>query len=97
MKRSSVGILMVLTFVVASSSVCPSHGDLHVSFSTSMHAWRRAWSIMVLFTVQLLEHEILVGDQVQMLLEMEETNKALDKAIQSGDAQLGTQEERESE
>ena len=51
---------------------------------------------MVLFTVQLLEHEILVGDQVQMLLEMEETNKALDKAIQSGDAQLGTQErERE--
>ena len=33
---------------------------------------------------------MLVSDQVQMLMEMDEANKALDKAIDSGDAQLGT-------
>ena len=38
---------------------------------------------------QLLEHECHVSDQVQMLLEMEETDRALDKAIGSWDAQLG--------
>lgn len=38
---------------------------------------------------QLLEHEVLVEDQVQMLLEMNETDKALDKATSSWDAQLG--------
>ena len=39
---------------------------------------------------KLLEHEVLVSDQVKMLMEMDEANKALDKAIDSGDAQLGT-------
>ena len=38
---------------------------------------------------RLLEHEVLVSDQVQLLLEMNETSKALDKAIDSLDAQLG--------
>ena len=38
---------------------------------------------------QLLEHEVLVEDQVQMLLEMDEADKALDKATSSWDAQLG--------
>ena len=38
---------------------------------------------------QLLEHESLVSDQVQMLLEMKDTDKALDKAIGSWDSQLG--------
>ncbi len=38
---------------------------------------------------QLLEHECHVSDQVQMLLEMEETDRALDKAIGSWDSQLG--------
>ena len=38
---------------------------------------------------QLLEHEVLVEDQVQMLLEMNEADKALDKATSSWDAQLG--------
>ncbi|XP_019850373.1 PREDICTED: vacuolar protein sorting-associated protein 16 homolog [Amphimedon queenslandica] len=37
---------------------------------------------------QLLEHEVLVEDQVQMLLEMDEADKALDKATSSWDAQL---------
>ena len=39
---------------------------------------------------QLLEHECHVSDQVQMLLEMEETDRALDKAIGSWDSQLGS-------
>ena len=30
-----------------------------------------------------------MSDQVKMLMEMDEANKALDKAIDSGDAQLG--------
>lgn len=38
---------------------------------------------------QLLEHEYHVSDQVQMLLEMEDTGRALDKAIGSWDSQLG--------
>ncbi len=38
---------------------------------------------------QLLEHECHVSDQVQMLLEMDETDRALDKAIGSWDSQLG--------
>ena len=38
---------------------------------------------------QLLDHEVQVGDQVKILMEMDEANKALDKAIDSGDAQLG--------
>ena len=38
---------------------------------------------------QLLEHECLVSDQVQMLLEMRENERALDKAIGSWDSQLG--------
>jgi hypothetical protein len=37
---------------------------------------------------QLLEHEVLVSDQVTMLLEMNETDKALDKAIDSWDTRL---------
>lgn len=42
-----------------------------------------------MLAAQLLEHEVLVRDQVQLLLEMNETDKALDKAIDSLDAQLG--------
>ena len=38
---------------------------------------------------QLLDQEVQVGDQVQLLLEMNEMDKALDKAINSWDAQLG--------
>lgn len=42
-----------------------------------------------ILATHLLEHEVLVSDQVQMLMEMNEADKALDKAIGSWDAQLG--------
>lgn len=42
-----------------------------------------------ILATHLLEHEVLVSDQVQMLMEMNDADKALDKAIGSWDAQLG--------
>ena len=38
---------------------------------------------------QLLDHEIHAKDQVPLLIEMKKADVALDKAIESGDPQLG--------
>lgn len=58
-----------------------------VSFSEIARVARREERHVL--AAQLLEHEVMVDDQVQMLVEMGETEKALDKAIDSWDSKLG--------
>lgn len=41
------------------------------------------------FLFQLLDHEVHAKDQVPLLIEMKKADVALDKAIESGDPQLG--------
>ena len=40
-------------------------------------------------SLQLLDHEVHARDQVPLLMEMKKADLALDKAIESGDPQLG--------
>ena len=39
--------------------------------------------------MQLLDHEVHAREQVPLLMEMKKADMALDKAIESGDPQLG--------
>ena len=45
--------------------------------------------IIILCLFQLLNHEVHAKDQVPLLIEMKKADVALDKAIESGDPQLG--------
>ena len=45
--------------------------------------------ITILCLFQLLNHEVHAKDQVPLLIEMKKADVALDKAIESGDPQLG--------
>ena len=45
--------------------------------------------IIMLIFVQLLDHEVHAREQVPLLMEMKKADLALDKAIESGDPQLG--------
>lgn len=44
---------------------------------------------LTLYLFQLLDHEVHAKDQVPLLMEMKRADVALDKAIESGDPQLG--------
>lgn len=44
-----------------------------------------------MYCFQLLDHEIHAKDQVPLLIEMKKADVALDKAIESGDPQLGNE------
>ena len=53
----------------------------------------RSWgiySVHLFLSFQLLDHEVHAKDQVPLLMEMKKADVALDKAIESGDPQLGT-------
>lgn len=52
--------------------------------------FRRALLFISCLTVlQLLDHEVHAREQVPLLIEMRKADLALDKAIESGDPQLG--------
>ena len=40
-------------------------------------------------SLQLLDHEVYAKDQVPLLMEMKKPDLSLDKAIESGDPELG--------
>lgn len=48
-------------------------------------------------TLQLLEYEPRSGEQVPLLLKMKRSKLALSKAIESGDTDLGEQDEGEGQ
>ena len=58
-------------------------------FSCSI-LWMHTYCIYYVFSsMQLLGHEVHAREQVPLLMEMKKADMALDKAIESGDPQLG--------
>jgi hypothetical protein len=49
----------------------------------------RVDAVLTLFRIQLLDHEPKAADQVPLLLEMKDDKRALQKAVDSGDTDLG--------